>query len=89
MHPLAKLGARKLGSTDSEARGLWKRLLDAHLPAQGSVTLRSRVKEAPNVQPKPDPTETEVMAVGKADEFLEADPLDAPHLFFEELRMIS
>ena len=29
------------------------------------------------------------MAVGKADELLEADPLDASHLFFEELRMIS
>ena len=28
-------------------------------------------------------------AVGKADELLEADPLDASHLFFEELRMIS
>jgi phosphoenolpyruvate carboxylase len=30
-----------------------------------------------------------VVAVGKADELLEADPLDASHLFFEELRMIS
>jgi phosphoenolpyruvate carboxylase len=30
-----------------------------------------------------------VLAVGKADELLEADPLDASHLFFEELRMIS
>jgi phosphoenolpyruvate carboxylase len=29
------------------------------------------------------------MAVGKVDELLEADPLDASHLFFEELRMIS
>jgi phosphoenolpyruvate carboxylase len=38
---------------------------------------------------EPDPTETEVLAVGKADELLEADPLDASHLFFEELRMIS
>jgi phosphoenolpyruvate carboxylase len=38
---------------------------------------------------EPDLTETEVLAVGKADELLEADPLDASHLFFEELRMIS
>jgi phosphoenolpyruvate carboxylase len=38
---------------------------------------------------EPDPTETEVLAVGKADELLEADPLDASHLFFEELRMVS
>ena len=27
--------------------------------------------------------------MGKADELLEADPLDASHLFFEELRMIG
>jgi hypothetical protein len=38
---------------------------------------------------EPDPTETEMVAVSKADELLEADPLDASHLFFEELRMIS
>ena len=38
---------------------------------------------------EPNPTETEVVAVSKADELLEADPLDASHLFFEELRMIS
>ena len=30
-----------------------------------------------------------MLAVGKADELLEADPLDASHLFFEEPRMIS
>lgn len=51
--------------------------------------LRQRVKEALGEMREPDPTETEVMAVGKADELLEADPLDASHLFFEELRMIS
>jgi phosphoenolpyruvate carboxylase len=51
--------------------------------------LRQRVKEALGELREPDPTETEVMAVGKADELLEADPLDASHLFFEELRMIS
>lgn len=69
----------KLGSTDSEARGLWKRLLDAHLPAQGLVPLlRSRVNEALNAQPKPEPTETEVIAMGKADELLEAKPPGCP-----------
>jgi hypothetical protein len=89
-HQLARLTARKLGGTDGEARGLRKRLLEAHLLAQGSGTmLRQRVKEALGELKEPDPTETEVMAVGKADELLEADPLDASHLFFEELRMIS
>ena len=89
-HQLARLTARKLGGTDGEARGLRKRLLEAHLLAQGSGTmLRQRVKEAVGELREPDPTETEVMAVGKADELLEADPLDASHLFFEELRMIS
>jgi hypothetical protein len=89
-HQLARLNAKKLGGTDGEARGLRKKLLEAHLLAQGSGTmLRQRVKEALAELREPDPTETEVMAVGKADELLEADPLDASHLFFEELRMIS
>ena len=89
-HQLVRLTARKLGSTDGEARTLRRRLLEAHLLAQGSGTLlRARVKEALGELREPDPTETEVLAVGKADELLEADPLDASHLFFEELRMIS
>ncbi|MDT5271184.1 MAG: hypothetical protein QOH49_3370 [Acidobacteriota bacterium] len=89
-HQLARLTAKKLGGTDSEARGLRKRLLEAHLLAQGSGTmLRARVKEVLGEQREPDPTETEMVAVGKADGLLEADPLDASHLFFEELRMIS
>jgi len=89
-HQFARLTGKKLGRTDYEARGLRKKLLEAHLLAQGSGTLlRRRVKEALGESREPDPTETEVMAVGKADELLEADPLDASHLFFEELRMIS
>lgn len=89
-HQLARLTARKMGGTDAQARSLRKKLLEAHLQAQGSGTmLRARVKEALGELREPDPTETEVMAVGKADELLEADPLDASHLFFEELRMIS
>jgi hypothetical protein len=89
-HQLARLTARRLGSTDGNARSLRRRLLEAHLLAQGSGTLlRQRVKEALGELREPDPTETEVLAVGKADELLEADPLDASHLFFEELRMIS
>jgi hypothetical protein len=89
-HQLARLTARRLGGTDAEARSLRKRLLETHLLAQGSGTLlRARVREALGEAREPDPTETEVVAVGKADELLEADPLDASHLFFEELRMIS
>ncbi len=89
-HQLARLTPRKLGGTDKEARSLRKRLLGAHLQAQGSGTLlRARVKEVLGEVREPDPTETEVLAVGKADELLEADPLDASHLFFEELRMIG
>lgn len=89
-HQLARLTSKKLGGTDGEARALRKRLLEAHLLAQGSGTrLRSRVKEVLGEEREPDPMETEVLAVGKADELLEADPLDASHLFFEELRMIS
>jgi hypothetical protein len=89
-HRLARLSAKKLGGTDGEARGLRKRLLEAHLLAQGSgIQLCQRVKEALGESHEPDPTETEVMAVGKVDDLLEADPLDASHLFFEELRMVS
>jgi hypothetical protein len=89
-HQLARLTAGKMGGTDGEARSLRKRLLEAHLLAQESGTLlRARVKEVLGELREPDATETEVMAVGKADELLEANPLDASHLFFEELRMIS
>jgi hypothetical protein len=89
-HQLARISARKLGGTDAEARSVRRKLLGAHLQAQGSGTmLRSRVKEVLGEMREPDATQTEVMAVGKADELLEADPLDASHLFFEELRMIS
>jgi hypothetical protein len=89
-HQLARLTPKRLGGMDGETRSLRKKLLEAHLMAQGSGTLlRQRVKEALGELREPDPTETEVVAVGKADELLEADPLDASHLFFEELRMIS
>jgi hypothetical protein len=89
-HQLARLSAKKLGGTDREALTLRKKLLEAHLLSQGSGTLlRARVKEMLGEQQEPDQTETGVLAVGKADELLEADPLDASHLFFEELRMIS
>ncbi len=89
-HQLARLTSRRLGGSDAAARSLRKRLLEAHLLAQGSGTLlRRRVKEVLGESSEPDPTQTEVLAVGKADELLEADPLDASHLFFEELRMIS
>jgi hypothetical protein len=89
-HQLARLTPRKLGGSEVKARSLRKRLLEIHLLAQGSGTLlRVRVKEALGEMREPDPTETEVLAVGKADELLEADPLDASHLFFEELRMVS
>jgi hypothetical protein len=89
-HQLARLTAKRLGGTDGEARSLRRRLLEAHLLAQGSGTLlRARVREMLGEFREPDPTETEVVAVSKADELLEADPLDASHLFFEELRMIS
>lgn len=89
-HQLARLSAKKLGGTDGEARSVRKKLLEAHLLAQGSGTLlRARVKEMLGEAREPDATETEVMAMGKADELLVADPLDASHLFFEELRMIS
>lgn len=89
-HQLARLIARRLGSTEGEARSHRRRLLESHLTKQEPGSrLRLRVMEVLGELREPDPVQTEMMAVGKADELLEADPLDASHLFFEELRMIG
>lgn len=48
-----------------------------------------RVKEAMGELQEPVPAEAEAVAVERADELLEADPLDPTHLFFEELRRIG
>lgn len=89
-HQLARLTAKRLGCTDGEARSHRRKLLEAHLLRQepGSQ-LRERVREALGELREPDAAETEVVAVAKADELLEADPLDSGHLFFEELRRIG
>jgi hypothetical protein len=89
-HQLARLTARRLGSTEAEARAHRRRLLESHLTKQEPGSrLRLRVMEALGELREPDPARTEMAAVGKADELLEADPLDSSHLFFEELRMIG
>jgi hypothetical protein len=89
-HQLARLRATRLGVTESEARSHRRKLLEAHLRAQGSgARLRERVKEALGELSEPSLVEAEITAVEKADELLEADPLDSTHLFFEELRRIS
>jgi hypothetical protein len=89
-HQLARLTARRLGLTESEARSHRRKLLEAHLRAQGSgARLRERVKEALGEMSEPSSVETEMVAVEKADELLEADPLDSTHLFFDELRRIG
>jgi hypothetical protein len=89
-HQLARLTARRLGSTEGEARSLRRRLLESHVTKQEPGSrLRLRVMEVLGELREPDPVQTELAAVGKADELLEADPLDASHLFFEELRMIG
>ena len=89
-HQLARLTARRLGVTDGEARSHRRKLLEAHLRAQGSgARLRERVKESLGELTEPSVIEAERAAVEKVDELLEADPLDSTHLFFEELRRIS
>lgn len=89
-HQLARLTARRMGLTESEARSHRRKLLEAHLRAQGSgARLRERVKETLGELSEPSSLETERAAVEKADELLEADPLDSTHLFFEELRRIG
>jgi hypothetical protein len=89
-HQLARLTTKRMGLTEAEARSHRRKLLEAHLRAQGSgARLRKRVKEALGELSEPSVIETEIVAVEKADELLEADPLDSTHLFFEELRRIS
>jgi hypothetical protein len=89
-HQLARLTASRLASTESEARSQRRKLLESHLAKQEPGSrLRLRVMEILGELREPDPIHAEIAAVGKADELLEADPLDASHLFFEELRMIG
>lgn len=89
-HQLARLTAKRLGSTESEACSHRRKLLDSHLAKQEPGSrLRLRVMEALGELREPDPVRTEMAAVEKTDELLEADPLDSSHLFFEELRMIG
>jgi hypothetical protein len=89
-HQLARLTAKRLAVTETEARFHRRKLLEAHLRTQGSgAGLRERVKEALGELSEPSSVETEMAAIEKADELLEADPLDSTHLFFEELRRIG
>ena len=79
-----------MGLTEGEVRTHRRKLLEAHLRAQGSgARLRDRVKEALGEMSEPSQIETERVAVEKSDGLLEADPLDSTHLFFEELRRIG
>lgn len=89
-HQLARLSSRRLGSTEGEARSHRRKLLEAHTAKrEPGSRLRLRVMEVLGESREPDPVQTELRAVEKADELLEADPTDASHLFFEELRMIA
>lgn len=89
-HQLARLTAKRLNCTDSEARTHRRKLLESHLVRQDpGARLRERVKVALGEWREPGPAEIDAMAVVKADELLEADPLDSSHLFFEELRRIG
>ncbi len=89
-HQLARLSAGRLEVIEVKARSHRRKLLEAHLRTQGSgARLRERVKEALGELRGASPVETERLAVEKADELLEVDPLDSTHLFFEELRRIG
>ncbi len=89
-HQLARLTAHRLGSPEAEARARRRKLLEAHLLAQESgARLRERVKEMLGESVEMSASRTESLAVEKADELLEIDPLDSTHLFYEELRRIG
>lgn len=89
-HQLARLTAQRLGSTDAQARARRQKLLEAHMLAQESgARLRERVKEMLGESVDTSASLTEFVAVEKADELLEINPLDSTHLFYEELRRIG
>ncbi len=89
-HQLARPTSARLLCTDGDARSQRRRLLEGHLLSQGSgAMLRERVKELLGESVEPSATQTETLAVEKADELLETDPLDSTHLFYEELRRIG
>ncbi|HEV2798889.1 MAG TPA: hypothetical protein VGW12_00230 [Pyrinomonadaceae bacterium] len=89
-HQLARVRAVRLGCSESEARSCRRKLLEAHrLKQEPGARLRERVMEVLGEVQEPDPAQTEAIAVAKADELLEANPLDSGHLFFEELRRIG
>lgn len=89
-HQLARLTSKRLNFTEGEAHSRRRKLLEAHLLAQGSgAGLRGRVRELLGESAEPSASETEAVGVGKADELLEVDPVDSTHLFYEELRRIG
>lgn len=89
-HQLARLSARRVGSTDGEARAQRRKLLEVHMLTQESgARLRERVKDLLGESVALSATGSETLAVEKADELLVIDPLDSTHLFYEELRRIG
>jgi hypothetical protein len=87
---LARLTAKRLGSTPAAARHTRGEILAAHTAIQGSQTrLRVRVKEMLGEAGASDVSSEGMAAiVAKADELLEVDPMDARHMFWEEMKRL-
>jgi hypothetical protein len=87
---LARLSAKRLGCSTSEALTLRRDFLQSHLAMQGSQTrLRARVNELLS-----GPSTADVISTGLAsavvttDELLEIDAQDTRHMFWEEMKRI-
>lgn len=83
---LARLSAKRLQTSEAQARKLRQQLMRNHLLAQGSQNqLRQRVQEMLG-QSSLLSRETLALGVMKADALLEVDADDVKHIFFETIK---
>jgi hypothetical protein len=89
---LARINAKRIGASTTEAHHRREEILRAHLFVQGSgAQLRSRINELLGftAEPVANPKDKNDWGFIVVDELLEVDPYDSRHLFWEELRRIA
>lgn len=86
---LARLTPERLNCSGHAARDRRADVLLSHLAVQGSQTrLRARVREMLGESIEPDISGGLASVVSVVDELLDADPSDARHMFWEEMKRL-
>jgi hypothetical protein len=86
---LSRITPERLGCSEGAARARRAELLRSHLAVQGSQTrLREHVKELLGESKQPEVSEGLASVVARVDELLDADPSDARHMFWEEMKRL-